>query len=64
MDSWAEFDVSAAAVWSAALEDPTVRMNAVNEATQNWLRQDSIAASEWVGELPSGAPQPILLWES
>ena len=30
-------------------------MNAVNEATQNWLRQDSIAASEWVGELPSGA---------
>jgi hypothetical protein len=55
VDSWAEFDVSAAAIWSATLENPTVRVNAINEATQNWLSQDSIAASEWIGQLPSGA---------
>jgi len=52
VDTWANFDVAAAAEWSATLEIPEARTQAIDEAASAWIRQDSLAASEWIGELP------------
>lgn len=54
VDTWANFDVAAAAEWSASLEMPEARTRAIDEAAGAWIHQDSLPASECLGKLPEG----------
>ena len=54
MNTWARFDVIAAAEWSNTLSQPEVGKRAIQRAATDWIAQDSLAASEWIGDLPAG----------
>lgn len=51
---WAARDPEAAASWTTAIEDPSLRAAAIHEVTKQWLKQNEVSASGWIRELPEG----------
>lgn len=55
VDRWANSDMDAAAGWTAALEESTIKSSAVSQLVSTWHAQDPDGAAQWINNLPEAA---------
>ena len=52
--AWAGLNPAEAAQFTAGLPEGRGRLNALGNVVRPWMRQDALAASEWIAALPAG----------